>query len=344
MIGAALKTKIFNNYSLIEWNDLLLNFDPTINYTSWFLNYVEVLNSTSEIQNHTFVVYDENVPISIVPLYIEKISGLSQISMGQEPVYAPIFNKNISISEKYHDYLLKKISDIALQNQCLLARFHASPLLNYHLYPFEYLNAGYVENIFYPDWYIFKSKFSFVLNLLNTKEHIFNRIRKGHRSNIRQTIKIANLIVIDKNTYTEELFSRYISLYYKVKGEKRNIDAFRLDSIAIKSDLQFIMICEYNNEFEGAIAFHTYNNKARYNSSVQLYNKNIRIHPTHFLLWSGIEYLQKKGYELLEIGDQVKENNQFSVSLKEKNLSHFKAGWGSDVISNIKVQKEFKNV
>jgi len=343
-MDAKLKTKFFNNYSLIEWNDLLLNFDPTINYTSWFLNYVEILNSSSEIQNHTFVLYDENIPIAIVPLYIEKINSIFQISMGQEPIYAPIFNINILISQKYCDYLLKKISDIAFQNQCLLARFHASPLLNYHFYPLEYLNNGYVENIFYPDWYIFKSKFSFVLNLLNTKEHIFSRIRKGHRSNIRQTKKIANFIVIDDNTYTEDLFNRYISLYYKVKGDKRNIDAFKLDSISIKSGFQFIMICEHNNEFEGAIAFHTYNNKARYNSSVQLYNKSIRIHPTHFLLWSGIEYLQKKGYELLEIGDQVTQNDQFSVSIKEKNLSHFKAGWGCDLISNKKIQKDFKNV
>ena len=45
-MDAKLKTKFFNNYSLIEWNDLLLNFDPTINYTSWFLNYVEILNSS----------------------------------------------------------------------------------------------------------------------------------------------------------------------------------------------------------------------------------------------------------------------------------------------------------
>jgi len=341
-----LRTKYFINYSFEDWNTLLLNFDSTINYTSWFLNYVEILNLSSEIQNHTFVLYDENVPIAIVPIYIEKINNIAQISMGQEPVYAPIFNKNISISntKKYYGYLVKKITDLSVQNQCLLARFHCSPLLNYHFFPFVFLNSGYVEEIFYPDWYIFKSKFSFVLNLFNSKEHIYGQIRKGHRSNIRQTKKIAKLIVIDKSTFTKELFNQYATLYYKVKGDKRNIEAFNLDLIAIKSGLQFIMVCEYNNELIGAIAFHAYNNKARYNSSVQLYNNNIRIHPTHFLLWSGIEYLIDKGYELLEIGDQVLENDQFSVSLKEKNLSHFKAGWGCDLISNIKVQKEFKNV
>jgi hypothetical protein len=341
-----METKFFSNYSLVDWSDLLLNFDSTINYTSWFLNYVEILNTSSEIQNHTFVLYAENIPIAIVPLYIEKINNTLQISMGQEPIYAPIFNKNMSISnsKKYFNYLIKKINDIALQNKCLLARFHYSPLLSYHFLPIEYLNSGYVEGIFYPDWYIFKSKFSFVLNLANNKEYIFNKIRKGHRSNIRQTKKIANLIVIDANSFSTEIFNRYVSLYYKVKGNKRNFEAFKLDEIAIKSGLQFIMICEFDNKFVGAVAFHTYSNKARYNSSIQLYNDNVRIHPTHFLLWSGIEYLKDKGCELLEFGEQVVENKQFKVSLKEKNLSHFKSGWGCDLISNIKVQKEFKNV
>jgi len=341
-----LTTKLFINYSQDDWNNLLLNFEPTINYTSWFLNYVETLNLSSNIKNHTFVLYEENSPIAIVPLYIEKINNKFQMSMGQEPIYAPIFIKNILASscEKYMSHLIKKIDDLALKNQCLLARFHFSPLLENNFALKNYLTSGYFEHIPYPDWYIFKSTFSFVLNLNNEHKNIYNRIRKGHRSNIKQTKKIANLVLIDKHSYTTEDFKRYVSLYYEVKGNKRNIEAFKLDSVAIKSGFQFIMICEINNKFIGAIAFHAYNNKARYNSSVQLYNDNIRIHPTHFLLWSGIEYLKVKGYDLLEIGEQVLDNGQYVVSMKEKNLSHFKSGWGCDLISSTKIQKEFKNV
>ena len=341
---ALFRTKNFIDYSIDDWSNLLVNFDSTINYTAWFLNYVEILNASSEIKNHTFVLYDENNPIAIVPLYVEKINNKLQISMGQEPIYAPIFNKNISNNGKYFKYLIEKIDDIAMKNRCLLARFHFSPLLNYHLLAIQYLKSGYVDDIFYPNWYIFKSKFCFVLNLANSKDALFKGIRKGHRSNIRQTKKIASLIVIDKNSFNEDVFNRYILLYYEVKGKKRSSAAFKLDSIAIKSGLQFVIICEYDNEFIGAIAFHIHNNKARYNSSVQLYNINLRIHPTHFLLWSGIEYLKDKNYEFLEIGEQVIENEKYIVSSKEKNLSHFKSGWGCDLISSIKIQKEFKNV
>ena len=343
---ANLRIKRYTSYSKDDWDSLLLNFDATINYTAWFLNYVEVLNNSSEIRNFTFVLYETNKPIAIVPLYVEKINGKLQISMGQEPVFAPIFNSNISILNvsKYIEYVVNQIDKIASINNCKLARFNFSPLINYNFSPSEYFKFGYDENILDPDWYIFKSKACFVLNLAYSKENIFNNIRKGHKSNIKQTQKIANLVVLDKESYSEELFNRYIGLYYDVKGDKRSIDAFKLDSLAINSGLQFIMICEFNDEFIGAIAFHIYNNKARYNSSVQLYNITQRIHPTHFLLWSGVEYLINKGYKLLEIGEQVIESMQYTVSLKDKNLSHFKAGWGCDLISNKKIQKEFKNV
>ena len=75
------------------------------------MNYVEVLNNSSEIRNFTFVLYETHRPIAIVPLYVEKINGQFQISMGQEPVFAPIFNSNIvtsNISENI-EYIVNQI-------------------------------------------------------------------------------------------------------------------------------------------------------------------------------------------------------------------------------------------
>ena len=91
------RIKRFARYTEVDWDKLLLNFDSTINYTFWFLNYVGVLNHSSDIKNFTFVLYESDEPIAIVPLYLEKINCKLQISMGQEPVFAPIFNSNISI-------------------------------------------------------------------------------------------------------------------------------------------------------------------------------------------------------------------------------------------------------
>jgi hypothetical protein len=341
-----LKIKKYINYTKKDWEALLLNFDASINYTSWFLDYVEILNKSSEIKNFTFVVYQEDCPVAITPLYLENINGKIQISMGQEPVFVPIFSLKATTLNvtNYIEFIINQINIIANLHNCILARFIFSPLIDYSFSSNDYFKFGYDDNINYPDWYIFKSNTSFILDINNSKDYIFKNIRKGHKSNIRQTQKIANLVVLDQESFNEDIFNEYVSLYFKVKGDRRSLAAFKLDSLAIKSGLQFIVLCLFNDEFIGAIAFHTYNDKARYNSSFQLYNNTLKIYPTHFLLWSGIEYLIKKGYKLLEIGEQVIETKTNIASLKDINLSHFKAGWGCDLKSNDKVQKEFNNV
>ena len=91
MTQSNLRIKKYVSYSKNDWEGLLLNFEASINYTYWFLNYVEILNSSFEISNFTFVLYEKSQAIAIVPLYVEKINGKLQISMGQEPVFAPIF-------------------------------------------------------------------------------------------------------------------------------------------------------------------------------------------------------------------------------------------------------------
>ena len=82
----------FKDFSIEGWDQLLKKFDATINYTSWFLNYIEVLNVKTSINNLTFTVFRGDIAIAIVPLYVEKINNDWQISMCQEPIYAPIFS------------------------------------------------------------------------------------------------------------------------------------------------------------------------------------------------------------------------------------------------------------
>ena len=341
-----LSISLFKDFSTKEWDKLLKNFDSTVNYTAWFLNYIEVLNVKSSIKNLSFVVLNGDVSIAIVPLYVEKIDNYWQMSMGQEPIYAPIFSKNTQNGDVlgYYKYIATRIEKIANQYQCVLSRFHYSPLLYTKISHNYFTEFGYEEDILYPDWYIFKSNHSYVIDLSNTKELLLKQIRKGHRSNISQTKKNAKLIILDSYSFDQIVFDRYVKLYYQVKGIRRSAEAFKLDSMAIKMGFEIIMLCEYNGELVGAVALHTYNNKARYNSSVQLYDIDKGIYPNHFLLGAAIDYLKENGFELFEIGEQVTQSDLYQVSEKEKNLSHFKAGWGGDLMPWMKAQKEFNHV
>lgn len=341
-----LSMNLFKDFSSEEWNKLLRKFNATVNYTSWFLNYIEVLNAKTSINNLTFTVFRDNIAIAIVPIYVEKINNEWQMSMGQEPIYAPIFsystlNDNIS---KYYEYINIEIEKIAMKYKCTLARFHYSPLLHSKKSQNFYTQFGYIKEIIYPDWYIFKSNHSYIIDLNESNEILIKNIRSRYKTNINRTSRLVKLIILDKFYFDKNTFNQYVDLYYKVKGLKRSIDAFRLDEFAIKNGLESILLCEYKNILIGAVALHTYQNKARYNSSIQIYNIDKGIHPNHFLLKSSIDYLKKNDFELFEIGEQVSPSKFYKISKKEENLSHFKSGWGGQLIPYIKAQKEFNYV
>ena len=41
----------FKSYSSKEWTEILLDFDATVNYTSWFIDYIEILNEANDIKS-----------------------------------------------------------------------------------------------------------------------------------------------------------------------------------------------------------------------------------------------------------------------------------------------------
>ena len=341
-----LSLNFFKGFNSKKWDLILNNFNSTVNYTSWFLNYIEVLNSSSEIKNYSFILFYNKKPVAIVPLYVEVIGQNSQISMGQEPINAPIFSSSTPDEKiaKFYEFIINEVDRIAKRYDCILARFHYSPLLFNNNSENYFLKFGYGSEIVDPDWYIFKSNFSYVVDLREPIEVLIKNIRSRYRTNINRTKDKVNLIILDKLYFDERIFEKYMRLYFQVKGSKRSLEAFKLDEFAIKSGYESLLICEYKNILISAIAIHTHNKKARYNSSIQLYNVVKSIYPNHFLLKSSIEYLKKNNYELYEIGEQVSLGKSHKVSKKEENLSHFKAGWGGKLFPSIKVQKEFKNV
>jgi len=336
--------KSFKDFSEEEWDNLLDNFDVTVNYTAWFLNYIEVLNIDSSIINTTFTVFNNNKAIAIVPLYVEKIRDNWQISMGQEPVYAPVFYNGVTsdfILECY-SFILNKINQIVKKFECILARFHYSPLLHTESSYNYFIKFGYSSEIPYPDWYTFKAKSTYIVDLLKSKNDLYKQIRKSYKSIINRTRRETKLHILDKSFFDHDLFDLYVQLYYTNKGRIRSLSAFDLDALAIRMGYEVLFLCEYNGKLVGAIALHVHDKKARYNSSVQDHDTVKFIYPNHFLIWEAIVYLKENSFELFEIGEQVDESTE--LSNKEKNLSYFKAGWGGGLIPYMKTQREFYNV
>ena len=224
---------------------------------------------------------------------------------------------------------------------CKLARFQYSPLLHKDFSENFFKDFGFVEDIVYPDWYIFKAKHSLIIDLKKNVDDLYSAVRKSNKPHINKTRRETKCYILDSSDFDQSLFDRYVDLYFSVKGEKRSLLAFNQDAKAIKLGLEVLMLCEYNNSLVGAIALHTFSRKARYNSSVQDSKINRKVYPIHFLLWQAILYLKNQGFKRFEIGEQISDEDANKISDKEKNLFHFKSGWGGNLVPWVKIEKKY---
>ena len=184
-------------------------------------------------------------------------------------------------------------------------------------------------------------KKSLIIDLNQDISDLYSSVRKSNKPHINKTRRETKCFILDNSNFDQALFDDYVALYLSVKGNRRSLSAFSLDASAIKSGLEVIILCQYNDSIVGAIALHTFNNKARYNSSVQDPKINRVIYPNHYLLWKAINYLKDNKYHRFEIGEQINEKDNAKITDKERNLAHFKSGWGGDLVPWLKIQKNY---
>mgnify|MGYP000232167296 CR=1 FL=1 len=338
-----LNIKSYCEFSPKQWDEVVNLFDGTIYHTSWFFEYMTIYHKNIHIQNYSFSILNDTEVVALIPLFVEKIDNMWQVSMGEESITSVLYDSNLKQKDILSIFQLftRHIDEIAKEKLCSLSRFNISPLMtvsrdiNINFYKL----FGYKDQILIPSWYVFKCDFAYVIDLSMPLEQLYSNVRRRYKSFINKTLKLANHIILDQDNLNKEVFCKYINFYYSIKGNRRTSEAFDKDYEAIKNGLEVIFICEYNDKYIGAIAIHQYNNMARYNSALTVTIDNL--YPNHSLVWKSIEYLKKNNCKYYEIGEQVCDNGSYEISKKEKDLSFFKAGWGGDLYPWMKAQKEY---
>jgi len=222
--------KLYKNIDKENWDKVVVQFDGDINYSHWMINCLCVYNKKNNIKNFSFILYETNEPIAIVPLYTEQVKGNCQISAGENALNAPLTNSKLKQKDVLviYKYKFNYIDQLNKKHVCKLARFQFPPLsmqcINY------YKLFGYDEHILQPDWYIFKCDYSYIITLKNkTISDLRSNIRNRFKSLINKTERTTNLIILDKNSCNRELFDKYARTHYDIKGYNRTREAFEED-------------------------------------------------------------------------------------------------------------------
>lgn len=336
------KIRSFQEFKEYEWNEFVLKLEGDFNYTSYFINYQKILLKNNSIKNLSFIVLDElNNPVCLSVLFIENFDSQTQISRGGETIPFPLIsnkldgNKIKKVLDYVFDYIEKIIRSYHIKNIKI-----RTPLVRENIdnnYYEEFLKLKSFKSLNTDlDWMTLKSNTFAVIDLFKNDL----KYRSSYRSIINQSEKKFKLIIIDKKNFQKKNFENYSNFHNENKINKRSDEVFLANKALILVNTQAIFLCEYDGQIIGSIVINYFNKNAIYQSSVNKKLINRKIYPNHFLLNKSIEYLKKKKIRYFILGEIIPKYEKLSkFTDKEKNISFFKTGWGSDIFISAKFEK-----
>jgi len=174
--------------------------------------------------------------------------------------------------------------------------------------------------------------YTYILNLKNPLENIWNGIDKRRRTNIRKAVK--NEIIITKGYEKSDIKEYYNKLHldtYKRTGATPlPIDYFyKLLEVFSPKKMFHLFFAEYQGERIAGAMLLTYKNAGRFNSNASL-QKYWEFRANELLIWHMINFLKNNGYEWYEIGGVLPS----SSTPKLQGILGFKEKWGAQLIKS----------
>ena len=338
------KSQNFFSFSKKNWDNIVDQFNGSIFYSYSYIKYLELCNIDKNFKNYSYIIFNNQKPLVIVLLFVEKHNKKKQISIGNNTIQCPLYNPSLSKNDFkiINEYIIKKIHEIVSENRCDLARFQISSfnfLEDKKHYTNFYQDHGFKNEFSEKNWYLFKCDKALILDLGKKKDLIYQNIRTSYKSLINKTRQNTSLEILDTNNLEENLFEKYSIFHNHLKKNKRSSDNLKFNFNLIKEGKEIIFLCLLNNEITGSLVVLNLNKKAYVNSICKI-NNDIKIYPIHYLFWSSIEYFLNKKYKYFWIGEKANKNIK-NLSDAEKNLSFFKEGWGGTEVQWTQVEKKF---
>jgi hypothetical protein len=188
------------------------------------------------------------------------------------------------------------------------------------------------------------TKFSIFIDLNMSEKNLKSELRNSYKSLINWGNRELHPTVLDSSNITWELMNRFRLLHIHESGkETMPVEGWRYRFEMVKNNKAFVVYGSFNNELVTAGFFPTIYSHCYYGSSASkrdLFDKPL----FHSILWAAILYARKIGCSWFEVGDKIyKANDKSPQSVKEKNISKFKSGFGGKSRLYLDMKLNMKN-
>ena len=269
----------------------------------------------------SFVLYNNNEPLSIIFYPIEETEDSRSVSIANEHCVAPL-----SLSEKIEKYAFGFMNEIAQEESIEKEMFCSDVLIQ------EYSNNtfNYLKKYGFMDCSISDT----LIDLRQDENMMWSNLRKGHKSDIKTVKSRADtkIKIIDCDNQDQNLHELYRLSHIKCAGrETRSKATF---------DAQYKMLLEgnaclfvlYYKDAPISFNYFMYSQKTVEYGSASQDPKVTGIPVYHALLWEAIKYFSNKGYEYLRLTEPAGFSpigGYFDYSSnKQINIARYKRGFG----------------
>lgn len=307
--------------------------DAWLWHTTDWLEYTLNLRPSLKTQNYGFFVYKGDRIVAIVPLALETKefggNNYREFSFDGAAIPVPALDNALNDEEidVVHEYIFNEIDRLAVLNKVASASFRQVPIANSSLFkrrPFNYLlKYGFVDI----------SLNTQLIDLNKSEADLWDNLRRNHRRNIKKDCGLKTLIFTAENV-TRDIFTNYKEMHHKAAGRKTRPDiTFELMYNWIKQGTAFLVVVVFNDKQVGFEYYSVYKNNV-YGFSAANDPEYEYLPIRHLLEWKAILWMRGQGFSYYEIGLQ-----QYGIlphnfpDKKQKDISHFKKGFGGFAVS-----------
>lgn len=284
----------------------------------------------------SFILANDDELLCICPLLLQVYENRHSFSWSDNNGYllAPIIKTlpNNVLRKRIEKKCFKKIDELAKQNDVDKVMLRLDPL-----------SELYAHNVLVEYGYLDASINTYVINLANSPEKIWANLRKSFKSLINKGKRKFSIEIVDYKNPDFEIHNIYKELHHKAAGRiTRSKETWDLQFDMLTEDHAILIGLKDHDRFVAFSYFFHHNKNAYFGSSSNDPDCSTDVPVGHSMIWSAIEYYQKRGFNFLETGTQRFGPLFFDhPSPKDISISYFKRGFGGQIISYYRGIKYF---
>ena len=279
----------------------------------------KALYKSTKIRFWIILVYEQEEPISLCYMYLDKRKGFIKIAKSPNVTLGSIYGGPISVSGKdeMNTYIINNVNTIIKSNKYTFVTYpHYQEKIKDEKVDKDYIKTNIIQ-----------------LDL--TKEQLLNNCNKNTRWSVRkakkqgvEVIQVDEKFANEYHSMIEETFdgtplTTFPLTYYETI----------IKELLSKGFLKFL-IAKYDSKYIAGAIFLCYN-KTIYYWHGSSYKKYRHLCPNHLIQWEMISWANAKGYKYYDL-----------MIVEEKRLpgiAHFKKSWGGTVKTIPKYQYETRS-